>query len=101
MKGWGLAGALINVVWLVIIKGVTSGWFVVCMGDEMENRLVVPHDEANGWWELQGSMRQDELGDIRRLVPMLGGLLRTHAPLSKNNLLLYDNFKSIKLITQY
>jgi hypothetical protein len=23
-------------------------WFVVCMGDEVEDRLVVSHDEVNG-----------------------------------------------------
>jgi hypothetical protein len=43
---------------------------VVCIGDEMEDRLVVPYDEANGWWELKGSMRQDELGDMGYLVSM-------------------------------
>jgi hypothetical protein len=25
---------------------------VVCMGDEVEDRLVVSRDEANGGWEL-------------------------------------------------
>jgi hypothetical protein len=30
----------------------------------MENRLVVSHDEVNGRWELQGSMRRDELKDM-------------------------------------
>jgi len=29
-------------------KGVTSGWFVVCMGDEVEDKSVVSHDETNG-----------------------------------------------------
>jgi len=38
-------------------------WFVVCVGDEMENRSVVVHDKANGQWELRGSMKCDELGD--------------------------------------
>jgi hypothetical protein len=32
----------------IIIGGVTSGWFVVCVGDEVEERLVVAHDKANG-----------------------------------------------------
>jgi hypothetical protein len=27
-------------------------WFVVCMGDKVEDRSVVPHDETNGQWEL-------------------------------------------------
>jgi len=38
-------------------------WFVVCVGDEMENRSMVVHDKANGQWELRGSMKCDELGD--------------------------------------
>ncbi len=40
------------------------------MGDEVEDRQVVVRDEANGWWELQGSMKRDELGDMEHLVPM-------------------------------
>jgi len=30
-------------------------WFVVCMGDKVEDRSVVPHDEAmgNGNYEVQ------------------------------------------------
>jgi hypothetical protein len=57
-------GALVGGVWFVRIERVTSGWFVVCMGDEVEDRLVVAHDEANGQWELWGSMRCDELKDM-------------------------------------
>jgi hypothetical protein len=37
---------------------------VVCMGDEVEDRLMVAHDEVNGQWELRNSMRCDELGDM-------------------------------------
>ncbi len=48
-----------------------SGWFVVCMGDKVEDRLVVAHDEVNGRWELQNSMKHDELGDMGHLVPMM------------------------------
>jgi len=40
------------------------------MGGEVDDWLVVAHDEANGGWELQNSMRCDELGDMGRLVPM-------------------------------
>jgi hypothetical protein len=50
--------------------GVTSGWFVVCVGDEVEDRSVVVHDKPNGRWELRGLMRHDELGDMGCLVPM-------------------------------
>jgi hypothetical protein len=31
---------------------------MVCMGDGVEDRFLVAHDKANGWWELCGSMRQ-------------------------------------------
>jgi hypothetical protein len=50
--------------------GITSGWFVVYVGDEVKDRFVVTHDKANGRWELQGSMRCDKLGDTRHLVFM-------------------------------
>jgi len=50
--------------------GVTSGWSMVYMGDDMENRFVVAHDQATGQWELRSLMKHDELGDIGRLVPM-------------------------------
>ncbi len=43
---------------------------VVCVGDEVEDRSVVAHDEMNGQWELQGSMKCGELGDMGRLVLM-------------------------------
>jgi hypothetical protein len=43
---------------------------MVCMGDEVENKSMVVHDETNEWWELQGSMKHDELGDMGHLVPM-------------------------------
>jgi len=26
---------------------VISGWFVICVGDEVEDRFVVVHDKAN------------------------------------------------------
>ncbi len=40
------------------------------MGDEAEDRSVVVHDETNKRWELQGSMKHDELRDMGRLMPM-------------------------------
>jgi len=43
---------------------------MVCMGDEVEDRLMVAHDEMNGRWELQGSMKHDELRDMGRLMPI-------------------------------
>jgi hypothetical protein len=43
---------------------------MVCMGDEVKDRSVVMHDEANRHWELQGLMRRDEFGDMGCLVPM-------------------------------
>ncbi len=67
----------------------TSGWFVVCMEDEVKNKLVMAHDKTNGQWELRHLIRHDELKYMGRLVPYEeGGLLRAQAPLSKNYLLL-------------
>jgi len=40
---------------------VTSGWFVICMGDEVEDRSVMVHDKTYGRRELQDSMKRDEL----------------------------------------
>ncbi len=38
---------------LLKIKRVINGlWFALCMGDEVEDRLVVAHDEMDGRWEL-------------------------------------------------
>jgi hypothetical protein len=54
----------------VICDLLTNGWFVVCMGDEVEDRSMVVHDKVNGQWELRGSMRRDDLGDMGHLVPM-------------------------------
>jgi hypothetical protein len=70
--------------------GKISGWFVVCMGDKVENRLVTTQDKTNGQWELWNSMRFNELRDMRCLVPMRRqrGLLRAPSPLSKHYLLL-------------
>ncbi len=70
MKGWGLVGELVSGVQFVGIGGVISGWFMVCKGDKVEDRLVGAHDEANGQWELQGLMRHEKLGVMGRLVPM-------------------------------
>ncbi len=55
-------------MWFVKIGGVTSGWFVVYVGDEVKDRLVVAHDTTNGQWELRSSMRCDELGDMGRFA---------------------------------
>jgi len=32
--------------------GVINGWFVVCMGDEVEDKFVVAHNKTNGQWGL-------------------------------------------------
>ncbi len=39
-------------MWFVIIGGGISGWFVICMGDEVEDRFVVAHDKTNGGCKL-------------------------------------------------
>jgi hypothetical protein len=36
----------------------------------VEDRSVVAHGKANGWWELRGSIKHDELGDMECLMPM-------------------------------
>jgi hypothetical protein len=36
----------------------------------VETRSVVAHDKTNGQWEVQGSIRHDELRDMGHLVPM-------------------------------
>ncbi len=46
----------------------------------MEDRLVVPHDEANGRRGLRGLMRRDELGDMGHLVPMWWEVYYEHGP---------------------
>ncbi len=72
-------------MWFVKIEGVTNGWFVVYMWDEVEDRLVVAHDKANGWWELWGSMKRDEF-----CAHEVRGLLWTRVPFSKNCLSLQN-----------
>jgi hypothetical protein len=49
---------------------VTSGWFVVYVGDEVKDRFAVAHDKANGQWEQRGLMRRDNLEDMGHLVFM-------------------------------
>jgi hypothetical protein len=43
---------------------------MVYMGDKVEDKFVLAHDKANGWWELWGSMKHDELKEMGCLVPM-------------------------------
>jgi hypothetical protein len=40
------------------------------MGHEVEDKSMVADDEVNGRWGSRGSMKQDELGDMGRLIPM-------------------------------
>ncbi len=37
----------------------------------MENRSVMAHDKVNGQWELQDSIKHNELKDMGRLVPTM------------------------------
>ncbi len=67
-RGW--QGESVVGVWFVRIRRVTNGSFVICMRNEVEDRSVVVHDEANGQWELWGSMKRDQLKDMERLVPI-------------------------------
>jgi hypothetical protein len=52
------------------MKRVASGWFVVCVGDEVDDKFVVVHDKSNGQWELRSLNMHDELKDMGCLVPM-------------------------------
>jgi hypothetical protein len=74
-------------------------WF--CIGNGVVNRSMVVHERANGQWELQGSSwvpwwikGHGTFGAHEE-----GGLLGTHAPLSKDYLLSW-NFKSKEPATQ-
>ncbi len=46
----------------------------------MEDGSMVAHDEVNGQWELRGSMKCDELGDMGHLVPMRLKVHYEHRP---------------------
>jgi hypothetical protein len=59
IKGWGLVRELVGGVWFGTISGETNGWFMVCIGDGVEDRFMVVHNKANGRWELRGSMKND------------------------------------------
>ncbi len=70
MKGWGFIGGTSRQCMICQNQRGNYGWFVVCMGDEMDDRLVVLHNETNGQWGLQSFMKRDKLGDMGHLVPM-------------------------------
>jgi hypothetical protein len=64
------------------MEGKTNGWFMVCMGDGVEDRSVMAHGKANGRWELRGSIKYDELGGHKMFGAYEeGGPLKAHAPL--------------------
>ncbi len=54
--------------------GVINRWFVVCVSNEVRDRFVVAHDKTNGRWELQSSMKHDELRNMGRFTHEIGGL---------------------------
>jgi hypothetical protein len=41
------------------------------MGVKVENRFVMVHDKTNGQWELQSSIKHNELKYMRHLIPMM------------------------------
>ncbi len=43
---------MVSCEWFVRMGRGTNEWFVVCMGNGVENRYVVAHGKANGQWEL-------------------------------------------------
>jgi hypothetical protein len=38
--------------WFVKMGRGTNGWFMVCMGNGVEDGYVVAHGKVNGQWEL-------------------------------------------------
>jgi len=57
-------------VWFVKIIWKVGGWCMVCIGKGVENRVVMVCERENGQFELQGSTKHDELGDMGHFVPM-------------------------------
>jgi len=43
---------MVSCEWFVRMGKGTNGWFVVCMGNGVENKYVVAHGKTNGQWEL-------------------------------------------------
>ncbi len=66
--GWGSVRGIGK--WFVKIRGGTIGWFVVCMGNGVQDKFVMAHGKENGQWELRGLIKHDELRDMGHLVPM-------------------------------
>jgi len=61
--------------------GGASVWFLVYIRGGWEKRSMVTHEKANGWWELQGSMKHDELNNMERLgCPWGKGFIRGTSP---------------------
>ncbi len=53
MKNKGLVKRTIGGVWFVKWGEIMGGLqFVVCMGNEVENRSMMTHDKTNERWEL-------------------------------------------------
>jgi hypothetical protein len=66
----GRLGELVSGLWFVKIRGGTIGWFVVCMGNGVQDKFVMAHGKENGRWELRSLIKHDELRDMGHLVPM-------------------------------
>jgi hypothetical protein len=59
---------------------------MVCMRNGVKDRSMVANGKTNGWWELQNSIKHDELRNGMFGAHEEGGPLRAHAPLFKDYL---------------
>ncbi len=48
-----MVGAIIGGVWVVTMLGEGSGWYVVCIRNEVGNKFLMAQEKANGQWEVQ------------------------------------------------
>jgi hypothetical protein len=65
-------------VWFVKMIGAISEWYVVCIGNGVDNEFVMVSERANGRCELWDLMKHDELGDMGCFVFIIKiGLLET------------------------
>jgi hypothetical protein len=59
-KGRGLVGELVGDEWVVKVAWGVGGWCVVCIGNVMDNGIMVVCEKTNGRCELQNSMKHDK-----------------------------------------
>jgi len=55
-----LVGELVGDEWVVKVAWGVGGWCVVCIGNVMDNGIMVVCEKTNGRCELQNSMKHDK-----------------------------------------